>query len=356
MIVKNIKKILKQILISEHKDYSKHDIRVYEDNRINFSCPVCGDSDDPNKKRGNIYLDSAKVYCYNGGCSAKNIPLTKFLKRFDKLKELDISEISEINRRVKESNATSKTDRLIQVEDLLEFNLKDFCIPKAKIFKHFYLKTITRTKIQSYLNDRFQYDKSCFAYQEFSGNLFIFNESKDKSGILSLQYKTFKGDAKYITLKWSKLYSKIYPQKFKELSAKLGSNNIALIDKISMTYGLGSLDLSDDITIFEGYLDAKLYRNSVGMCSLNNDFPFLLDNKRYLYDNDKDGKKKSLMLLKKGQAIFLWKKFLKDQNLYKYNNYIKDLTDYLKKCRELNIKPIKLENYFSNKILDLIWI
>mgnify|MGYP003659320827 CR=1 FL=1 len=118
----------------------------------------------------------------------------------------------------------------------------------------------------------------------------------------------------------------------------------------------------ENITIFEGYLDAKLYPNSVGMCSANNDFPFLLDNKRYMYDNDVAGKKQALIQLRQGFPVFLWKKYLKKHNItivYDENNdsyIIKDLTDLLKYKRMSGIKTERLEGYFSNNKMDMIWI
>lgn len=363
MLKDNIIKILKTILRKEHKEHQKHSVEDYG-NRLSYSCPACGDSDDVHKKRGNIYLDSMRVYCYNGGCSAKGIPLTKFLKSYNQLKNLDITDISTMNKLIKESNVTKKADRQIILEDLMDLDLKAISFSKKDIFKAYSLKPIRRTVMQKYLQSRFQMETSCFAYQEYFGSLFIFNESSDRESVLSLQIKQFgnqegsKFNSKYITLKWSKLAEKLNPK----LLEQFDENTIILIDKISMTYGLSELDFSDDITIFEGYLDAKIYRNSVGMCSANNDFPFLLENKRYMYDNDKAGRKYALKRLNEGERVFLWKKFLKDQslnNIYDSEGFeieLKDLTDYMKYIRDNKIKPFKLDDYFSNKLLDMLWI
>ena len=352
MLEDKIRLILRDILKKEHQNYKKHDI-VETENRLNFACCVCGDSSDGMKKRGNIYLDSMKYYCFNGGCSAKGIPVSKFLKSYKKLGELDIVEISKMNKLIKESNNTKIKDRKFLIEDIMDIDLNKISFSKSEIFKYFKLSPIVNTKMQIYLRKRFQRDVTCFAQNKYFKTLFIFNESSDKKSLLSLQIKTFDENSKYITMKWSKLASKIKPEILLEDEYK---DRIAIIDKISLTYGLSSLDFSDDITIFEGYLDAKLYRNSVGMCSGNNDFPFLLDNKRYFYDNDKAGKKLALKKLKLKNRVFLWKKFLKDNNLISVSNEIKDLTDLVKYKARTGVKTKKLDEYFSDKLMDMLWI
>ena len=47
-------------------------------NRLNFSCPYCGDSDEKRKKRGNFYLDTQGYKCYNGGCGVFKSSLSFF--------------------------------------------------------------------------------------------------------------------------------------------------------------------------------------------------------------------------------------------------------------------------------------
>ena len=50
--------------------------------RLNFSCPYCGDSINGHKKRANIYWKNLMFHCYNDGCK-KHTNYVSFLKDFD---------------------------------------------------------------------------------------------------------------------------------------------------------------------------------------------------------------------------------------------------------------------------------
>ena len=76
---------------------------------------------------------------------------------------------------------------------------------------------------------------------------------------------------------------------------------------------------------------------------------------RYLFDNDKTGRSKMIEKLKKGKPVFMWTKFLKDNNLDKYN--IKDLNELILKCFELKSDAHKqINNYFTSNQLDLWYL
>jgi hypothetical protein len=52
------------------------------DDKLNFACPFCGDSEkDPRKKRGNFYLANNSYKCYNDGCGIKT-DLSGMIKKF----------------------------------------------------------------------------------------------------------------------------------------------------------------------------------------------------------------------------------------------------------------------------------
>ena len=76
---------------------------------------------------------------------------------------------------------------------------------------------------------------------------------------------------------------------------------------------------------------------------------------RYMFDNDITGKKKMAEKLKKGRSVFMWSKFLKENNLDKYN--IKDLNDLILKCYELKLNAHKkINDYFTSSQLDLWYV
>ena len=76
---------------------------------------------------------------------------------------------------------------------------------------------------------------------------------------------------------------------------------------------------------------------------------------RYMFDNDKTGKKKMIEKLKKGRPVFMWSKFLKDNNIDTYN--IKDLNDLMITCYSIKSDAHKkINEYFTSNNLDLWYL
>ena len=91
------------------------------------------------------------------------------------------------------------------------------------------------------------------------------------------------------------------------------------------------------------------------MCSVKNDFPFDLDGLRYFYDFDKTGMLYSMKRLEQNRSVFLWRKYLQDNEIT--NEKIKDLTDlqvFMKRNPHKKFK--RFADYFSTSKLDIIWI
>jgi predicted SprT family Zn-dependent metalloprotease len=65
---KKVMSIVQRILDKEFKSPEKRRIHEYAD-RLNYACPVCQDSKDDRKKRGNLYLNRLYHICFN--CGAK---------------------------------------------------------------------------------------------------------------------------------------------------------------------------------------------------------------------------------------------------------------------------------------------
>ena len=123
------------------------------------------------------------------------------------------------------------------------------------------------------------------------------------------------------------------------------------VDPISHVFGIGTLDFSSDITVFEGPMDSWFWTNSIGLCSLENKFPFEVDNVRYWYDWDKSGIEKTMDLLSRGQTVFNWGKFLEENSISKNRKW--DLNDLVVHLRTTGKKIKRLDNYFTNDVLDL---
>ena len=121
------------------------------------------------------------------------------------------------------------------------------------------------------------------------------------------------------------------------------------LDVVSNLFGIFTANLTKMFTVFEGPMDSFLFPNSLALCSLNNQFPFELNNKRYFLDDDAAGRTKSLQLLGEGESVFLWKKFKRENNI---KQTIKDLNDLVIYLRVNNLKIQRLDKYFSDSKFD----
>jgi hypothetical protein len=98
-------------------------------------------------------------------------------------------------------------------------------------------------------------------------------------------------------------------------------------------------------------MDSWLWKNSVGLCSVENRFPFDVENIRFWYDWDKAGLNKSIELLTSGFKVFNWGKFLEDHTITKNRKW--DLNDLVIHLRKTGKKIRRFENYFTDDVLDL---
>ena len=75
---------------------------------------------------------------------------------------------------------------------------------------------------------------------------------------------------------------------------------------------------------------------------------------RYLFDDDKTGRKHALDMINNGYEVFMWDNFKVDLGL---PNRLKwDMNDVVKYCSDNNIKIPRLDTYFSNDTLDSLSI
>jgi hypothetical protein len=82
---------------------------------------------------------------------------------------------------------------------------------------------------------------------------------------------------KYFTYKLSGIYKNLFRINTPDIIEKAEQ-----LDPISTVFGFSYVNLDDEVTIFEGPLDSFLFHNSVGLCSVNNQFPFDISNKNWL--------------------------------------------------------------------------
>jgi hypothetical protein len=341
-----IKQILSVALRSYFGDAPQR-LKIYKGgNRLNFCCPYCGDSKDARKKRGNFYLDSFTYKCYNDGCSIfRN--LNTFVRDFeirDMLTTDEISEISEISK-----SAVSRKKIRNSIDFYFSKNYKEILVPRDILKEKLLLTDVKGTFAEKWLISRNQIPDEKFLWDPRLKNLYILNLSGDETNVIGLQVRNIvkKYGSKYYTYKLSGIYKNLLNVKDSEIIRKAEE-----IDPVSNVFGFSTVDLDSMITVFEGPFDSFLCPNSVALCSVNNAFPFDVTNKRWLLDSDKAGRNKSMEMLKNGEEVFLWGKFLNENNLPDREKW--DLNDVVDYVRDKKIKINRLDNYFSSNILDII--
>lgn len=345
--VDRVKGIISSALLKFFGNESQRLIIYQGGNRLNFCCPYCGDSSDPKKKRGNLYLDTLTYKCYNGGCGVfKN--LNQFTRDFDiqsMLSSDEISEIAEISR-----NSTIRKKISNSLDYFFSENYKDILIDREEFKEKLGLTELKGTYGEKWLLERNHIPDSKFLWDPKRRNLYLLNLSGDETKIIGLQIRPVVkkgGGSKYYTYKLSGIYKNLLNIKDNEIIKKAEE-----VDPISSVFGFSTVDLDSMITTFEGPLDAWLCPNAIALCSINNPFPFDLTNKRWLLDGDSVGRKKSREFLEKGEEVFLWGRFLKECELPERDKW--DLNDVVNYVRSTGKKIKRLDNFFSSDKWDII--
>jgi hypothetical protein len=316
-------------------------------NRLNFSCPYCGDSSDPRKKRGNLYLDSLSFKCYNGGCGQFR-DLIGLLYDHELSRELTIEQLEE----AKNTITLKKSNRRISanIDVFILENYRDVLVEREFYKNKLKLIEIPRP-IKEYLTSRNQITDEKYLYCPIKKSIHILNLTSDGKYILGLQLRNMKKNAvnKYFTYRLSGIHKNLLRNFDPTILSKAEE-----LDPISLVFGFSSVNLDETVTIFEGPLDSFLFPNAVALCSINNPFPFDIPNKRWFYDGDEAGRDALRKKLSTGDTVFLWDKFIKDNDLPERDKW--DLNDLVNYLRESGKKIKRLEKYFSNEQWDLIGI
>ena len=332
-IVGHIEDILKSLFTNQYKQ----NVEVYS-NRISFSCPYCGDSDDHRKKRGNIFYESMFFHCFRCGKHASAYNLIKHFKE-----DLSQSELIAIR-----SLQTMKNNFVYKDCDIFNNELiGKYIIPKAEVEKLFGFQSIKGSMGEAYLLKREQKDLSFFGYDPKMRGIVIYNLDKDNNVLgFIIRLLNSKSSNKYISYKLSTIYNKM---------DKPLPEDGEYLDKISLTFNILRLNYNDTIIVTEGPFDSFLLHNAVATGGLTKSLPITGENIKWFPDNDKQGRKKAIELLERGEFIFLWKKYLKAICIPDFI-HIKDWNDLINYCKLKKIKVLPPEEYFSDSKLDLFFL
>jgi hypothetical protein len=372
-----IKGLVQNILDNKHTILQKKIIKSFPD-RLNFSCPICMDSEKTiSKKRGNLYFKNLRYICFNdSSCSCS---FTTFLKKFNieielekKLEIYNYIDNNVVYRNTDNYNVIETLDKLIDLNELIGFINRN---PEHKLS---HIRKIEHSSVcYDYLRKR--------RIKEIPNNLYEgiynytdkwkdpiiinFNKSSDDK-VIGMQIRNLKdGDS---SNKFEQRFYKIYDfsQLWNIINPELDLDELEKIsyNKLSHFYNIFNVDFERPITIFEGYFDSLFFPNSIGAIGKNTDFGFLLNDTdidvQFFFDNDKDGFEKSAVYLEKGYKVFLWNKFIdhivltkkNKSEALKYMKNIKDLNKLVIESKKDAYRFFKLQEYFSKDTFDKYYL
>jgi predicted RNA-binding Zn-ribbon protein involved in translation (DUF1610 family) len=370
--IEYIKSVVKDILDRNHNNKTKREIKLtptsVDPEKLNFACPICGDSEKiSSKKRGNLYLKSLRYKCFNCGESESFLSLAK---RFDHELDLDkkVQMVDYINENIdkirfsEDEFVIKNLDKLIPIEELTKYFNED---DESKITD---FKPVQKgSRVYNYLNDRkiFNHDdiyEGVYWHTRKWSEPILINMNQTQNKVLGIQVRNIKNrdNRFYKIFAFSELYKSVYKKDLDDIE-KIG------YDKLSYLYNILKVNWNYPITVFEGFLDTKFFPNSVGCVGTNTDLSILLNQDikiRFFYDYDKAGLKKQKELIRDGYSVFLWEKFFENWSstsknpssaIIKLKHNIVDLNDIAKIVNN-PYKALNMENYFSVDELDMLWI
>ena len=343
---------ISKVLESVFDKISKKEI-VKHKNRFNFACPYCGDSrNNPNKKRGNLYIDNFFYKCYNTGCVCDSVPFVKFIEDFKLNEHYTPSELFFLNTNRGNGSNFDMSGGARNFTSHLK-NIVDSALDRKYIMQLIGAIEIYDSKRgMDYIRQRKQVlvDPNLFAYIEKTGDLAMLNIDKTGEKTIGLQIRhqyARRGEQRFTTYNYSKLVKDVL--KLDEPD----QNNMDIMDRYGQLYNILRIDMSKDVFILEGPIDANHINNAIATMSASAMAYF--SNGHYIYDNstmDAAGLKMSLEMIDKGYKTFTWNKFIGD---YPKFEFCKDINDIMKKEDGFPINEI-IKNYFSSDKLDTFYV
>jgi len=254
---------------------------------INFSCPICGDSKkDRNKKRGHLYLENARYFCFNCDASCSALELLKHLSGEDyhSLKRQYIKETFKSGG--SSSQSTSSVCTSSSMNDSL--NSLQSVIPDS-------WKNPLSLDAETYLRKRKIFDAPFLDDQEF--------------------YTCYdKEKREFILIPWVINGVECYYQ-INDYKKHAERKYIFPYDKTKMIYGLDNVDRSFQYVIcFEGVYDSLFVKNgiAIGGKSLTANQLVLLKTMFPYHkivmalDNDKAGKDAAMKAIKNDPSMMFF--------------------------------------------------
>ena len=353
-----------------HDVLEKQKIDGSSDRKLNFACPICGDSQKKvSKKRGNLYLDTKHYKCFNDGCMAY-MSLSEFVAKMSRehgimLPSFVLEDGFKATPTPKKTEnqlirfLTSDTSQLVTISEVINrFSLKRLDMVPDTSIAYQYIKSRYLHLIKDYGD---------FLYTDSQDNkVFIFNFDKKSGKLLGFAMRTLNESIsqKYIIRSYTDLT---------QIFSQLGISKQLVDDAnfLNNYFNILNIDFSKPIRITEGQFDSMFIDNAIatsGATKARSIFAGLgaKSATQVIFDRDKAGKTQMMNFIKQGYSVFLWNKAIGDLKK-KYSTKddllnltkVKDINDLFKflQTRDTNHSIEKfnvwINGYFSESIFDL---
>jgi hypothetical protein len=298
-----------------HDTIDKQKVDESNDRKLNFACPICGDSEKKtSKKRGNLYLDTEAYKCFNDGCMAY-MTLSEFVARMSRetgiMLPTFVVDLEHKPVKIKRDDnqlirfLTSDTSELIKITDVVNrFGLKRLDQLEEDSRALSYIKSRDLDQIEEF-GDYLYSDSS-------DSRVFIFNFDRRSGRLLGFSMRSLdpKTDRKYIIKTYTDLAS-IFMQKH------LAKQLIEDANFLNNYFNILNIDFTKPILVAEGQFDSMLLDNCIATSGVSKAKSILTNlgaksGIRIIFDRDKAGKTQMMNFIKQGYSVFLWNKAISE--------------------------------------------
>lgn len=304
---------------------------IIKKNEIIIRCNLCGDGSDKSNMRGHFKLADGKTgkfwyyKCFNEGCRANNksLPAEKWLKNHSK---------SDYNQYIQDM--FSKEKKELSEEESKSFEEEKY--NEEEDTKHF--KSLIKSK-SNLAKTGIEYCISRKIPKEIYSKWFVSLGGRYKDRLIIPFYDS---------------NDEIYYYQARALTDVNPKYINRKAEKKNCLYNIFNIDKTKPVIITEGPIDSMFLENSIATLGVEitpSDKKELEKLKSYyLMDNDSTGRRLSEKYIKKGHYVFLWSKFLRENNYPK----VKDINELILKIDKDRFTFKELEPYFSNHIFDIL--
>lgn len=303
--------------------------------KVAVECVYCGTKE----LKGTIYLANTGRLCYNcwkTGCTAhETILAEKWLKEVDNSQynqyiiELmskensDNYDFSKLEEKINKENIAIQEQ---QEKELIEKRKNDNLA--TKFFKKITIDSPIANKAVEYCVNR-------KIPEDIWKNFFVAVDGKYKNRLII----PFYDKNRKITYFQGRALDDRKPKYMNRTATETSLYNIDFVD------------INQPLFILEGPIDSMFIENAVATCGAGSSAKIdkileQIDKKYYIFDNDASGNKKAGQIVGPKNNVFLWSKFLMDNNI---NTPIKDVNDVIIKLGKTEkYKYNELCKYFTN--------